>query len=226
MPATTIKLKYLTQQIQVDSNNLGTRTTIYNYTYDYKKRLILLKSGNNETDYTYNDAGNVYSTTFTSTVATPDKIIREFTYADGKVSTAVERRYTKNNLVATNNYGFVYSGGQLTEVHASGDSANGINLYYYDSNNNIIKTDLNTINLVTNITYDNKKSRYTNEQQTLKNAAFSSPESRSPNNTVSITNVNGTQTYNYTYDGDGYPTARILTLSKQTVKYAYTYTEF
>jgi len=225
-PATTVKLKYLTQVTLIDSNILGTTTTITNYTYDDKKRLISSKSGNGEIDYAYNDAGNVFSTTSTSTVFTPDKHVREFTYADGKVSTAVERVYTKNNLVATNNYGYVYNGGQLTELHTTGDSGAGITLYSYDSNNNIIKTDVNAGYLVTNITYDNKKSQYTNWQQTLKNAAVSSLENRSPNNTVSITNVNGTQTYNYTYDGDGYPTARILTLSKQTVKYAYIYTEF
>jgi YD repeat-containing protein len=226
-PATPKKLKYLTQQIVVDSAGSGTRTTTTNFTYDDKKRLISSKSGDNETDYAYNDAGNVYSTIFTSTVVTPDKTTREFTYADGKVSTAVERKYTKNNLVATNNYGFAFNGGQLTEVHADGgNSGAGITLYYYDSNNNITKTDVNAGSFVTNITYDNKKSPYTNWQQTLKNVAVSSPEICSPNNTVSTSNVNGTLTYNYTYDADGYPTARILKLAKQTVKSAYTYTEF
>lgn len=222
---TTIKLKYIVQQTIVDSNSLGTTTTIINYTYDDKKRLISAKSGNNETDYAYNDDGNIYSTTITSKVSIPDKFVREFTYADGKVSTAVERDYTKNNLVATNNYGFAYSGGKLTEVHANGDSGASITLYSYDNNNNVIKTDLNAGSLVNNITYDNKKSPYTNWPQTLKNVAVSNAEYCSPNNTVSISNVNSTRTYTYAYDSDGYPTARIYTTATGTYKYAYTYTE-
>jgi len=224
---TTTKLKYLTQQIIVDSTGSGTSTFNITYTYDDKKRLISSKNGTTEFDYAYNDAGNVFSTISTSTVTTPDKHVREFTYADGKVSTEVERVYTKNNLVATNNYGFVYNGGNLTEVHADGGiSGAGITLYSYDSNNNISKTDVNAGYLVTNITYDNKKNPYTNWQQTLKNVAVSSLEVCSPNNTVSLNNVNGTQTYNYTYDSDGYPTGRIARFPHQTTKYAYIYTEF
>ncbi len=226
-PAPTTKLKYLTQQTLVDSNVTGTRTTVTNYTYDDKKRLVMIKSGDYETDYTYNDAGQIYSTTSTSKISTPDKTIRQFTYADGKISTAVEYRYTQNKLVATNNYGFAYNGGNLTEVHANGDSGMSITLYSYDSNNNIIKTDLNAGYIVTNITYDNKQSPYTNWQQALKNVAVSGLEFCSPNNTVSISNVNGSYSYTYTYDGDGYPTARILRFSTiQTDKFSYTYSEF
>lgn len=224
-PQTTIKLKYIIQQTTIDSNLAGTTTIITNYTYDDKKRLISAKSGNNETDYVYNDEGNIFSTTVTSKVTIPDKSVREFTYADGKVSTAVERDYTKNDLVATTNYGFVYSGGKLTEIHANGDSGTGITLYSYDSNNNVIKTDLNAGSFVNNITYDNKKSPYTNWPQTLKNVAVSNTEFCSPDNAVSISNANGTQTYTYAYDSDGYPTARIIKRINQTTKYAYTYTE-
>jgi hypothetical protein len=219
-PVVTTKLKYLTQQISVDSSMFGVSTRTTNYSYDAKKRLISQSNGSNTITYTYKDNGDLYLITNSAPLYT-----EEFSYADGKISTVV-RHGSATSPYTLDNYGFVYNGSNVTELHANGDNGYHLTVYTYDSNNNMLKSDLDLEYIVTEYTYDNKKSPYTNWPQQLKNPLSGSADICSSNNVTSQKANGGTATtYTYTYGSDGYATSRKRGNSVQSTKNTFIYTE-
>jgi len=231
-PPTTVKLKYLTQQTTADSTASGVFiVNTITYGYDSQKRLISQNVGSNLITYTYNDSGHLYSITNTRSNSTTYK--KELSYTDDKLSSASYWTYS-GNAVTQDSYGFVFNGNNMTELHANGDHGYNVTIYSYDSNNNLINSSINLDDVVTEYTYDDKKSRFTNMPQDFKNvftssfiATFnSSVEASSANNVISQkTNSGAVTNYTYTYDSDGYPTTRSTKTGAITIKDTFTYSE-
>ncbi|MDB5159004.1 MAG: hypothetical protein JWR50_3711 [Mucilaginibacter sp.] len=206
-PAT--KPKYLVQVTQVSTGPaaLGSpvSTSFTYYTYDSKKRLSTVKSGNNLTNYVYQDDGNLYSTDNVNNVDNY-RIYYVFTYDGGKLTSYTLQRYSGTKITAETTYTYVYNGGRATELH--------FDIYYqlftYDSNGNITKisyhgdTEFSTV-----YTYDNKKNAFINAP--FKYPLFGDISRLSPNNQITNTteglSTNILTTTNYNYDSDGYPIA-------------------
>jgi hypothetical protein len=208
-PATSKKLKYLTQIISTD----GTTTYFTNYTYDDKKRLSTIKSDGATITYTYN-GDDVIS--IEKSYPPDRKELYELTYADGKLQTMSVKGYEDNSYVGETSYGFVYNGDKLTEIHQDG------HVDYYTYDNNVVKQQGEGFAIT--YSYDNKKSKFANLPPALKNIAFQirQPDYFSSNNLISTDRgVNGISSVTYVYDSDGYPTGTVDGDSRST----YVYTE-
>jgi len=221
-PNPVVKHKYLTQEGST------------NYTYDSNKRLISASSGSAVTTYAYYDDGTLYLVTQTSGTS---KTTWETTYNSDKKLSSIKIISYKNDLVQSNNTAtFTYNDkGQLTQVKRDGDGGLGITRFTYNDKNVLTQTNANDGSTVTDYTYDDKKSRYTNMNATVKNYVTGGFDYIVPNNVIKASAYSGVtlQTtvydYTYTYDSDGYPTSRTMTfkVGSQTITNtsAYTYTE-
>lgn len=202
------KLKYLTQVTIVQ----GTTTSFTNYTYDDKNRLSTMKSGDNTTTYTYN--GNNLVSIEVANSSDSFRDVTAFTYAnDGTISSAHETIYRNNALSSDIVYNYLVVNGWITERHHENIY---VDKYTHDDKGNVTTFFSAVSNHTTTYTYDDKPNKCTN--------GFPNPNgySFSPNNTIS----DGTVTYTYTYDTDGYPTGATLSGPPgAAAKYSYTYTE-
>lgn len=229
-PSNTKPKKYLTHIIAVSATPGVNGTTNYStnnvyYTYDSKKRLSTMKTGEALTTYTYNDDGNLYLIS-RADPSNPNRVTYEFTYADGHLKQYTLKSFKGNVLDAETPYIYVYEGDRVTEIHWE--------IYYvkytYDDKGNIVKIfnyyDPQFYNVYT---YDDKKS-------TFINSLFKYPTvgsiagSFSLNNTITLTTEGLSQniliTYKYNYDEDGYPTGGVGTpsiVNAVTSKYTYEY---
>ncbi len=219
----TTKLKYLTQIIAVQ----GGINYFTNYAYDDNKRLSTIKKGDITTTFYYN--GNILTSyeIAAGSGAHISRDVNELNYTGGQLQTISTKSYVDGNLVKEISTGYLYNGNKLTEKHVDGT----VTYYYYDSDNNLIKTE--TPGLVVNYTYDKMKNKFSNLNSALKNIGFqiNQTDFLSPNNVVTNNNsaANDTGTFTYNYDSDGYPTGANFEYSKNTnsnSKFTYVYTEF
>ena len=222
--------KYLTHIIAVSAtpgvNGTATYSTnnVY-YTYDSKKRLSTMKTGETLTTYTYNDDGNLYLIS-RADPSSPNRVTYEFTYADGHLKQYTLKSFKGNVLDAETPYIYVYEGDRVTEIHWE--------IYYvkytYDSNGNIIRIfNYGDPQFYTVYTYDDKKSMFINSLFKYPTVG-SIAGSFSLNNTISLTTEGLSQnvliTYKYNYDEDGYPTGATTSFNianAVTSKYTYEY---
>jgi uncharacterized lipoprotein YehR (DUF1307 family) len=229
-PTTTKPKKYLTRIITVSSapgpNGTATTTTSSTYyTYDSKKRLSTVKSGDNIITYTYADDGNLY--TINNTVSPTSSSTIEFTYADGKLKLYTLRSFKGNQVQSETPYVYVYEGDRVTEIHWE--------IYYakftYDDKGNIVKMfHYGDPQYSSVYTYDDKKSMFINLLSKYPTAGDMGGGMVSLNNRVTSTteglNQNVLSTYKYNYDDEGYPTGAVMTASivnSVTSKYTYEY---
>ncbi|GAA4101777.1 hypothetical protein [Mucilaginibacter panaciglaebae] len=220
---TTNKIKYLVGQIFSDSTKNGVTITTTTYTYDDKKRLSTEKSTGGNYTFVYNDYGELFS--ITNNLNSQFSIYsQEFRYNGGKITTAVRHSYTHVPQLV-DNYAYVYTGNNVTELHINGDSGYKVTVYTFDANNNLIKSDYNLEDQVNFYTFDDKKSPYTAWSLAIKSAMAGSADVCSTNNilTQKAMYSNAVITYTYTYNSDGYPLTRRTSngIVTRTVKYVY-----
>ncbi|MES2808224.1 MAG: hypothetical protein V4619_06345 [Bacteroidota bacterium] len=208
-PTPATKKKYLTKVIRVETSSPSSGSVVSNhiidYTYDSNKRLSSSKSGTNISTYAYYDNGDLYTITNGSGA---NRIVYEFTYAEGKLKSYTLKSYQNNILVSSKLYEYVYDGDKVSEIH--------FEVYYvkytYDSNGNVTRIfNYGSPQFTTVYEYDNKKNKIVDSRFKYPTVGDIAGDGYNPNNrTVRTTeglNQNVKSTTIYTYDSDGYPTA-------------------
>lgn len=185
-PSVVTPKKYLTRITTVTTGPLAggsvQTTSITDYSYDSKKRLILAKTGATATTtYAYYDDGNLYTVTNVNGDAA-NRSVYEFTYAEGKLKSYRLKAYRDNAVNIDRLYDYVYNGDKVSEIH--------FDIYYvlftYDSNGNITKIfnhgdpDYSYV-----YQYDDKKNKFINSVLKYPTVGDIAGDRSNPNNRTS-----------------------------------------